>query len=43
MYAELTRDEKVNVEQKQNTTESTSLKTNETALNHSPFMQAVYN
>jgi hypothetical protein len=43
MYAELTRDDKVNVEQKQNTAEST-LKTTETAtLNHSPFMQAVYN
>jgi hypothetical protein len=44
MYAELTRDEKVNVEQKQTTAEKvTSLNTNEAALNHSLFMQAVNN
>ena len=44
MYAELTRNDKVNVEQKQNTVEKvSSLKSDEAALNHSPFMQAVYN
>jgi hypothetical protein len=45
MYAELTRNDQANVEQKQNTVEKvSSLKTDEAAaLNHSPFMQAVYN
>ncbi len=44
MFAELTRNDKVNVEQKQNTSEKAiSSKTDEAALNHSPFMQAVYN
>ncbi|MFI5188085.1 MAG: hypothetical protein ACHQF0_15245 [Chitinophagales bacterium] len=43
MYTELTRNDKVNAESKQNTIEKTSAEKNEAAtLNHFP-LQAVYN
>ena len=44
MFTELTRNEKTNNEQKQNTAEKVSaVKTEAAMINHSPFMQAVYN
>lgn len=43
MFAELTRKDKVTTEQKHKAEKASVVTNDEAILNHSPFMQAVYN